>query len=170
MLRDKKLPEFEAFKEKIGLNYSLILPSQVGNSYNNSMWVALASLFLYAKEKKWVVMPSYGSGSGTTVMMGKMLLKPGSDELKKLVDISSLKRGSELSVNEYRELHSNMIAKEEHETNGESRIEMDKALLKEKYDGSLFKLVRYGKDRKGIYEFNGEQVRSGPVVISEETY
>jgi len=164
-LREKKLKEFEDFKESIGLSYSLKLPSEVGNSYNSSMWVALASLLLNAKEKKPVMLASYGSGSGTTVRLGKMLLDPGSEQIKRLIDIQPLMRGRELSVEEYRELHSNMIAKEEHDTNGKDRVQMDKELLGDKYDESLFKLVRYDKNRKGVYQFNGEIVKSGPVVL-----
>jgi len=164
-LREKKLEEFEAFKESIGLSYSLKLPSEVGNSYNNSMWVALASLLLNAKEKKPVMLASYGSGSGTTVRLGKMMLDPGSEQMKRLIDIQPLMRGRELSVEEYRELHSNMIANEEHDTNGKDRIQMDKEALRDKYDESLFKLVRYEENRKGVYQFNGKIVKSGPIVL-----
>ncbi len=163
-LREKNPKIYADFKERIGLEYSLKLPSQVGNSYNSSMWVATASLLTYAKKKKQIIFASYGSGSGTSVFSGEMLSEPGSELTRKLVDISSLQRGRELSVGEYRQLHKSLIEVEEHESKG-NRMNMDKELLGEKSDMNGFKLIGYDeKTREGKYAYDGNRVKATSVI------
>ena len=169
----KKVRETEGFKEfvkDLGIEYAIELPSIVGNSYNNSIVVATASLLLNAPELKPIVWASYGSGSGTTVtvLQPKKLSK---EELQSLIDISSLKRRTELSLDEYTNLHNKLIEDTEYKRGleairrGKTLVDNDKEILGDKFDEKGFKLLGIGEDGIGRYSYNGKEVKLMPIIL-----
>jgi len=169
----KKVRETEGFKEfvkDLGIEYAIGLPSIVGNSYNNSIVVATASLLLNAPELKPIIWASYGSGSGTTVtvLQPKELDK---EELKSLIDISSLKRRTELSLDEYINLHNKLIENTEYKRGleairrGETLVDDDKKILGDKFDEQGFKLLGIREDGIGRYSYNGKEVKLMPIIL-----
>jgi len=169
----KKVRETEGFKKFIkdlGIEYAIELPSIVGNSYNNSIVVATASLLLNAPELKPIVWASYGSGSGTTVtvLQPKKLDK---EELQSLIDISSLKRRTELSLDEYTNLHNKLINDTEYKRGleairrGRTLVDNDKEILGNKFEEHGFKLLGIGEDGIGRYSYNGKEVKLMPIIL-----
>jgi len=169
----KKVRETEGFKKFIkdlGIEYAIELPSIVGNSYNNSIVVATASLLLNAPELKPIVWASYGSGSGTTVtvLQPKKLSK---EELQSLIDISSLKRRTELSLDEYTDLHNKLISDTEYKRGleavrrGRTLVENDRDTLGNKFDDRGFKLLGIREDGIGRYSYNGKEMKLMPIIL-----
>jgi len=169
----KKVRETEGFKKFIkdlGIEYAIELPSIVGNSYNNSIVIATASLLLNAPELKPIVWASYGSGSGTTVtvLQPKELDK---EALQSLIDISSLKRRTELSLDEYTNLHNKLIDDTEYKRGleairrGRTLVDNDKEILGNKFDEQGFKFLGLREDGIGRYSYNGEEVKLMPIIL-----
>ncbi|MFP3289468.1 MAG: hypothetical protein RXO35_03510 [Candidatus Micrarchaeota archaeon] len=169
----KKVRETEGFKKfvkDLGIEYAIEIPSIVGNSYNNSIVVATASLLLNAPELKSIVWASYGSGSGTTVtvLQPKELSK---EKLQSLIDISSLKRRTELSLDEYTDLHNKLISDTEYKRGleavrrGRTLVENDKDTLGNKFDDRGFKLLGIREDGIGRYSYNGKELKLMPIIL-----
>jgi len=169
----KKVRETEGFKKFIkdlGIEYAIEIPSIVGNSYNNSIVIATASLLLNAHELKPIVWASYGSGSGTTVtvLQPKALSK---EELQSLIDISSLKRRTELSLNEYTNLHNKLIDETEYKRGleairrGRTLVDNDREILGDKFDDRGFKLLGISEEGIGRYSYNGKDVKLMPIIL-----
>ena len=169
----KKVRETEGFKKfvkDLGIEYAIEIPSIVGNSYNNSIVVATASLLLNAPELKPIVWASYGSGSGTTVTV----LQPkerSKEELQSLIDISSLKRRNELSLDAYTNLHNKHIDRTEYNRGleairrGRTLVENDKETLGNKFDEQGFKLLGIREDGIGRYSYNGKEIKLMPIIL-----
>ena len=169
----KKVRETEGFKKfvkDLGIEYAIEIPSIVGNSYNNSIVIATASLLLNAHELKPIVWASYGSGSGTTVtvLQPKALSK---EELQSLIDISSLKRRTELSLNEYTNLHNKLIDETEYKRGleairrGRTLADNDREILGDKFDDRGFKLLGISEEGIGRYSYNGKDVKLMPIIL-----
>ena len=159
---------FNKFAREIGLDKAIGLPSRIGNSYNNSIIVALMSLLRSAEKIKPIIMMSYGSGAGSTVTIYEPL-RIGK-EAEKYMDISSLENRIEISIEEYKELHERLIRKNEFErgkeayANSKTLEERDRQVLKNKFSNEGFKLLYVDESGRGHYAFNGEKVKSMPIL------
>jgi len=161
--------DFKRFAEEKGLDKAIQIPSKVGNSYNNSIMVALTSLLRNADRKKPIIMMSYGSGAGSTVTrydpvrIGK--------ETEPYIDISSLETRIELSAEEYQKLHERLIMGDEFERgkeayeNGTTLTEKDASVLNSKFSNDGFKLLYVDSEGKGHYTFNGRPIKAMPIVL-----
>ncbi|MDE1870310.1 MAG: hydroxymethylglutaryl-CoA synthase family protein [Candidatus Micrarchaeota archaeon] len=161
--------EFAAFKDSIGLNHSLKIPSNVGNSYNCSLWFKTGSLArAIIKEQilpKPIIFGSYGSGSGATIFEGEFVKSMDRKEQIKLVDIKSLGRGIFLTLDEYRAIHDAKIERNEYCEGNNNLMRKDWELLRNKSSAAGFKLICYNSRREGEYAYNGTKVSHGPVII-----
>lgn len=175
---------FTKFSEQIGLQYSLIRPAKVGNSYNGAMFVGEGSLLEYLPSKTSsrlvafarkighathtlgydkIVHISYGSGSGTSVYVGE-IVEESQERRRRLIDMSSLDVRRELSVEEYEALHKKRIEKPDF-TRTEDSIALDKQILRDRFVGTGFKLERFKENKIGEYQFNGQRVKLMPIML-----
>ncbi|MGC8776833.1 MAG: hypothetical protein ACP5P2_02730 [Candidatus Micrarchaeia archaeon] len=160
---------FKKFIEEKGVLYAILLPSQIGNSYNNSIVVATASLLLNAPKYKPIIWASYGSGSGTTI--NKLIpVERSREEMASLINIKSLERRIELSEKEYEKLHEKLIEDTEYKRGlealrrGTTLKENDKRTLGPKYNEDGFKLVSINENGIGSYTYNGKKIKKMPII------
>ncbi len=161
----RKTEGFNNFAKGIGLEMSLKLPSQIGNSYDSSMWVSEAGFLreLPDGEKGTILHASYGSGSGSSIFVGEIVEKSAARR-RKLVDVSSLDKRIELTLEEYKALYRKRI-EEVDSARKEDSVELDKEILRERFVASGFKLRKFSDDKIGDYEFNGKRIRQMPIVV-----
>jgi len=97
--------------------------------------------------------------------------KLSKEELQSLIDISSLKRRTELSLDEYTNLHNKLIEDTEYKRGleavrrGLTLVDNDKKILGDKFDEKGFKLLGIGEDGIGRYSYNGKEVKLMPIIL-----
>ncbi len=106
--RLRKQPEFGTFVERLHINEALDLPSQVGNSYTSSQFVALISLLRNKNTDGKIsgAMQYYGSGAVGLGMLAEIIATRADIAENVLVDL-----GDEvaLTAEQYRKLHAELI-------------------------------------------------------------
>lgn len=90
---------------------SLRLPSEVGNIYTGSLYLALLSLLYHEAEQlsgKRIGLFSYGSGCAAEFFAGRV--QPGAAELLRQMDVAApLRERHRLTISEYEELRQNDV-------------------------------------------------------------
>jgi hypothetical protein len=119
-----KQPEFSGFISRLHLNDSLVLPSQVGNSYTSSIFVGLTSLLSKVEYSKVLgsrkgIMVGYGSGAQSMAYTFELLPK----ELPQRSDLELVGGGmNSINSDQYKILHDQLIKGDAERTQVDSEL------------------------------------------------
>lgn len=156
----RKAPEFEEFLKDLHVRDALKIPSNVGNSYSNSIFVSMASLLQHvygvqgAQGGATGVMAGYGSGAQAMTYIIKVMAGP--ESVKR--DLSVLLNDNpkyQLSADQYLELHGSQIKGDSIRlTSGEDLVEKDKRMLRSETLPQGFHVRKRNKDGTGEYVYS----------------
>ena len=167
MKRLRNQPEFSSFLEGLHINSALILPSEIGNSYSSSAFVAFSSLVknaanLHTGKGIKGILAFYGSGAIAKVL--PLELHVSESNVKSQITIP-MGMPKYLSAEQYLELHKSLITGDAARTiTKEDLVRKDMEFLHVPALSEGFHVRRRNPDGTGEYVYSDGSVTE-PVLI-----
>jgi 3-hydroxy-3-methylglutaryl CoA synthase len=159
-LRNQK--EFDQFVDSLHIKNALEIPSEVGNSYSSSAFVAFASLIKNSEELRgergrFGILSFYGSGA---IARSVSVEIHASEEIVNKRLVLNMPAAIYIDSDQYSELHKELVRGDAHRMlNGNDLIEKDKKFLKSERLGKGFHIRKRNANSTGEYVYSdGEKM------------